>query len=189
MEKIVAQAKVYFIIGYGRDSTTYDDKKWNLNKVYLTENRIIFKIRDRYSVINYGDIESLVERDKYFRVSPPMGWSRGSILEIRHYEDSSKKHVLISLISADFDVITKMKAIIGRFAFGERKAINEEHKKFLLLVSLGIRNGSLIRYLLDLTPDSYDAILNDLKLNGFVNENMDLTNEGRKKISEIRKRI
>ncbi len=189
MEKVVAQAKVYFIIGYGRDATTYDDKKWVLDRVYMTEQRLIFKRGDRYIIISYGDIESLKERDKYFRVSPPMGWSRGSILEIRHYEDSSKKHILVSLISADFDVITKIKAIIGKFAFSERKEIDERHKKFLMLISLGIRDGSVIRYLLDMSSRDYDEVMNDLKLNGLITENLELTNEGRKRIGEIRKRI
>jgi len=189
MEKIVAQARVYYIVGYGRDTSVYDDKKWVLGKVYLSDKRMIFKKLDRYTVVNYHDIIAVEERDKYFRVSPPMGWSRGSILELQHYEDESRRHVLTSLISADFDVITKLKAIIAKFALDETKKIELKHKKILILLSLGIKDGQISRFLLDLTPESYESAIQELKLAGLISENKELTAEGRKTVFELKKRI
>ncbi len=187
MDRILAQARVYYIFAYGRDSSVYEDKKWVLGYVYFTRDRIVFRYRDRLWEVRYGDIEGIEERDRYSRVSPPMGWSRGSILEIRHYEDASRKHVITTLISADFDTVTKMKAIISRLAFGERRKIGEVHRKVLLLISLGIRNAGVITYLLDLDRENYDSILKDLRLNGLLTESLELTSEGRRILNEIRK--
>ncbi len=189
MEKLVAKARVYYIISYGRDSTMFTDKKWTLGTAYLTEKRVVFKFLDRYSTIFYSDIIEVNERDKYPHISPPMGWSRGSILELQHFEDSSKRHVLISIISADFDVITKLKAIIGRFALQEERKIGEEHLKLLLLLSMGIRDIAMIMYILNLTSEKYYTLIKDLKLNGLIYENLSLTDAGRRNIYQLKKRI
>ncbi len=189
MEKLVAKARVYYIVAYGRDATMYSDKKWSLGTLFLTERRLIFKYLDKYSTIQYAMITELNERDKHPHISPPMGWSRGSILELQHYEDESKRHVLITLISADFDVITKLKAIIGEFALQEVKQLSELHFKVLLLLSMGIRDGAVIGYLLGLKSEEYENIVKDLKHNGLIYESMELTSEGRKEIYKLKKRI
>ncbi len=187
MERVLAQARVYFIIAYGRDRIRYDDKKWVLGRVYFTERRIIFKKLDRVSSILYGDIAEITERDRYSRISPPMGWGRGSILEIKHYENGDKKHVLVTLISADFDVITKMKAIISKLAFGVENRIEEMHKRILLLISLGIRKPGMIRYILGLSESEYGEALGVLKTMGLLTEDMALTSSARKILDELRK--
>ena len=47
----------------------------------------------------------------------------------------------------------------------------------------------MIRYVLGLTPEKYESVFDDLKLNGLLNEEMELTSEGRKMVYETRKRI
>ncbi len=187
-EKIVAQARAYYIIGFGRDSTIYDDKKWTIGRIYFTNSRIVFKKFDRVNSIEYKDIISIEEKDKYYRVSPPTGWSRGSILEIKHYE-VGKSHILISLISGEFDVVTTMRGIISKFAMHAEKQLSKTHKKALLLISMGIRDKQAMAYLTDSTPANFSSIIDDLKLAGLITENLILTANGRKIVSDIRQNM
>ncbi len=187
-EKLIAQAKAYYIIGFGRDSIVYDDKRWVIGRIYFTDRRIIFKRFDKVGVIEYSDIAGIEEKDKYFRVSPPMGWSRGSILEIKHYE-AGKAHVLTTLISGEFDVVTTMRGIISRFAMGADTKLSNVHKKILVLVSLGIKDKQMMGFLADLAPAQLNEILQSLKLEGFIYENLTLTPSGRKLVSELRKNM
>jgi helix-turn-helix protein len=185
-EKIVAQARAYYIIGFGRDSTIYDDKKWVIGKIYFTGSRIVFKKFDRINTIEYRDIIEIEEKDKYYRVSPPTGWSRGSILEIKHYE-LGRAHVLTSLISGEFDVVTTMRGIISKFAMHSEQHLSKNHRKTLLLISMGIRDKQAMAYLTDSAPTIFSKIIDELKLAGLISENLILTAEGRKIVSDLRK--
>ncbi|NPA75235.1 MAG: hypothetical protein GXO25_04035 [Euryarchaeota archaeon] len=187
-EKLVAQAKAYYIIGFGRDRFIFDDKKWVIGKIYLTNKRLIFKKFDRTATINYADIQSIAERDKYYRVSPPMGWSKGSILEIKHYE-AGRNHILTTLISGEFDVITTMRGIISKFAMHSEQKLTKEHKKILILLSMGIRDKIIIQYITDITVDSLNKIIDELKLAGYINESLNLTTLGRKTVAKIRENV
>ncbi len=189
MEKVVAQARVYYIIGFGRDRFIYDDKKWIIGKVYLTNLRLVFKRLDKVMVIKYSSIVQIEEKDKYYRLSPPMGWSNGSILEIKHYEDSTMRHTLATLISGDFDVITKIKGIISRFAFDEERKMTEKHKKILLLLSLGIRDSIVLQYIIDSNNKLFKKIIEDLKIIGYIDENENITQEGRRVVKKVKNSI
>ncbi len=188
MEKLIAQAQVYYIVGYGRDRSIYDDKKWTLGRMYLTNKRVLFKKLDRYIEIKYDDIISIAEKDKYPRISPPMGWSRGNILEIKHYEFGDKRHILISLISANFDVTLKLRAILTKMIGGKIVEITELHKKVLLLLYTGMKDNIMISYLLDLEIGEIEKIIEDLKFRGFISSDLLLTAEGTKVINDIKRR-
>jgi len=188
MEKLIAQAQVYYIIGYARDTSIYTDKKWILGRVYLTNKRILFKKLDRYIEVKYDEILSLEEKDKYPRISPPLGWSRSNILEIKHYEFGDKRHILTTLISAEFDVTLKLRAIISRI-MGEKIAeLTEVHKKVLLLLYLGVKNTLFVEYLLNYPPQ-LNKIMEDLKLRGLINSDLIVTSEGAKTVEKLRKNL
>ncbi len=186
MEKLIAQAQVYYIVGYGRDRSTYDDKKWILGRVYLTNKRILFKKLDRFIEIKYDDIVAIAEKDKYPRISPPMGWSRGNILEIKHYEFGDKRHILISLISAEFDVTLKLRAILTKMIGNKIVEITKKHKKVLLLLYTGMKDTIMISYLLDIEIPDIEKIIEDLKFRGLVSSDLLLTGEGTRVVNEIR---
>ena len=188
MEKLVAQAQVYYIIGYARDSSVYTDKKWVLGRVYLTDKRILFKKLDRYIEVKYDEIVSLEEKDKYPRISPPLGWSRANILEIKHYEFGDKRHILTSLISANFDVTLKLRAIITKIMGGKVASMTELHRRVLLLLYLGVKNTLFMEYLLNY-PENLEKVIEDLKFRGFINSDFLVTSEGTKEIENIRKKL
>ena len=188
MEKLVAQAQVYYIIGYARDSSVYTDKKWVLGRVYLTDKRILFKKLDRYIEVKYDEIVSLEERDKYPRISPPLGWSRANILEIKHYEFGDKRHILTSLISANFDVTLKLRAIITKIMGRKVTSMTELHRRVLLLLYLGVKNTLFMEYLLNY-PENLEKVIEDLKFRGFINSDFLVTSEGTKEIENIRKKL
>ncbi len=188
MEKLVAQAQVYYIIGYARDSSVYSDKKWVLGRVYLTDKRILFKKLDRYIEVKYNEIVSLEERDKYPRISPPLGWSRANILEIKHYEFGDKRHILTSLISANFDVTLKLRAIITKIMGGKVASMTELHRRVLLLLYLGVKNTLFMEYLLNY-PENLGKVIEDLKFRGLINSDLLVTSEGTKEIENIRKKL
>ncbi len=185
MEKLIAQAQVYYILGYGRDSSYYHDKKWVLGRVYLTDKRLIFKKMDRVSAVPYSEIVEISEKDKYPLISPPMGWSRGNIIEIKHYEYGDKRHILISLIAADFDVNTKLLAIMYRFVMGKKISESDDHCRVLMLLYLGIRDRKIMRFLLSLSPEEIEKITKDLKLKGYVMEDLSISSAGRKRVNEL----
>jgi len=187
VEKLIAQAQVYYIFGYGRDRSTYEDKKWILGRIYLTNKRILFKKLDRFLEIKYEDIVNIEERDKYPRVSPPMGWSRGNILEVKHYEFGDKRHILTSLISAEFDVTLKLRAILMRMIGEKIVEISKNHKKVLLLLYMGMKDNILISYLLDLKIEEIEKIIEDLKFRGLISSDLIITAEGAKIVDEIRR--
>lgn len=189
MEKLIAQAKVYYIIAYGRDSSVYTEKKWILGKIYLTDRRILFKKIDRSFQIPYSLIEDFEEKDKYSRISPPIGWSRGNILEIKHYEDSTKKHILTSLISAEFDVTIKLRAILTHYVRNMSMKITNDHLRILLALSLGIKNNLILSFLTGLKAENVEKLVEDLRFFGFINSDGNLTTGGRKKITEIKKNM
>jgi len=186
MEKLIAQAQVYYIFGYGRDRSTYDDKKWVLGRIYLTNKRILFKKMDRFIEIKYEDIVSIEEKDKYPRVSPPMGWSRGNILEVKHYEFGNRRHILTSLISANFDVTLKLRAILTKMIGEKIVEISEKHKKVLLLLYMGVKDNIIISYLLDIKIGDIEKIIEDLKFRGLISSDLIITAEGAKIVDEIR---
>ncbi len=186
MEKLIAQAQVYYIVGYGRDRSVYDDKKWILGRIYLTNRRILFKKLDRFIEVKYDEIVSLAERDKYPRISPPMGWSRANILEIKHYEFGDKRHILTSLISASFDVTLKLRAILTKMIGEKMVEITEKHKKILLLLYTGMKDNILISYLLDMEVGDIEKIIEDLKFMGLLSSDLLLTAEGTKIVNEIK---
>lgn len=188
MEKLVAQAQVYYIIGYARDSSVYTDKKWILGRVYLTDKRILFKKLDRYIEVKYDEIISLEERDKYPRISPPLGWSRANILEIKHYEFGDKRHILTSLISANFDVTLKLRAIVTKIMGRKITAMTELHRRVLLLLYLGVKNTLFMEYLLNY-PENLQKVIEDLKFRGLINSDLLVTSEGIKEIENIRKKL
>ncbi|OYT60479.1 hypothetical protein B6U71_00735 [Euryarchaeota archaeon ex4484_178] len=188
MEKLIAQAQVYYIFGYGRDRSTYDDKKWVLGRIYLTNKRVLFKKMDRFIEIKYEDIVSIEEKDKYPRVSPPMGWSRGNILEVKHYEFGDKRHILTSLISANFDVTLKLRAILTRMIGEKVVEISEKHKKVLLLLYMGVKDNIIISYLLDMKIGDIEKIIEDLKFRGLISSDLIITAEGTRMVDEIRRR-
>jgi len=188
MDKLVAQAQVYYIIGYARDSSVYTDKKWVLGRVYLTDKRILFKKLDRYIEVKYDEIVSLEERDKYPRISPPLGWSRANILEIKHYEFGDKRHILTSLISANFDVTLKLRAIITKIMGGKVASMTELHRRVLLLLYLGVKNTLFMEYLLNY-PENLEKVIEDLKFRGLINSDLLVTSEGTKEIENIRKKL
>ena len=188
MDKLVAQAQVYYIIGYARDSSVYTDKKWVLGRVYLTDKRILFKKLDRYIEVKYDEIVSLEERDKYPRISPPLGWSRANILEIKHYEFGDKRHILTSLISANFDVTLKLRAIITKIMGGKVASMTELHGRVLLLLYLGVKNTLFMEYLLNY-PENLEKVIEDLKFRGLINSDLLVTSEGTKEIENIRKKL
>ncbi|MCD6371012.1 MAG: hypothetical protein J7L63_05930 [Thermoplasmata archaeon] len=188
MEKLVAQAQVYYIIGYARDSSVYTDKKWVLGRVYLTDKRILFKKLDRYIEVKYDEIVSLEEREKYPRISPPLGWSRANILEIKHYEFGDKRHILTSLISANFDVTLKLRAIITKIMGGKVASMTELHRRVLLLLYLGVKNTLFMEYLLNY-PENLEKVIEDLKFRGLINSDLLVTSEGTKEIENIRKKL
>ncbi len=186
MEKLVAQAQVYYIIGYARDSSVYTDKKWVLGRLYLTDKRLLFKKLDRYIEVKYNEIVSLEEKDKYPRISPPLGWSRANILEIKHYEFGDRRHVLTTLISADFDVTLKLRAVITKIMGGKIAKLTELHNKVLLLLYLGVKDTMFMEYLLNF-PQNIEKIIEDLKFRGLVNSSLLVTSEGSKKVEEIKR--
>ncbi|AGB04265.1 hypothetical protein AciM339_0376 [Aciduliprofundum sp. MAR08-339] len=186
MEKLIAQAQVYYIVGYGRDRSLYDDKKWILGRIYLTNKRILFKKLDRFIEVKYDEIVSLAERDKYPRISPPMGWSRANILEIKHYEFGDKRHILTSLISASFDVTLKLRAILTKMIGEKTVEITEKHKKILLLLYTGMKDNILISYLLDMEVGDIEKIIEDLKFMGLLSSDLLLTAEGTKIVNKIK---
>jgi len=188
MEKLVAQAQVYYIIGYARDSSVYTDKKWVLGRVYLTDKRILFKKLDRYIEVKYDEIVSLEEKDKYPRISPPLGWSRANILEIKHYEFGDRRHILTSLISANFDVTLKLRAIITKIMGRKVTSMTELHRRVLLLLYLGVKNTLFMEYLLNY-PENLEKVIEDLKFRGFINSDFLVTSEGTKEIENIRKKL
>ncbi len=188
MEKLIAQAQVYYIIGYARDRSVYSDKKWILGRVYLTDKRVLFKRLDRYVEVKYEEILSVEERDKYPRISPPLGWSRANILEMKHYEFGDKRHILTTLISADFEVTLKLRAIITKVMGGKVAPITELHKKVLLLLYLGVKNTLFMEYLLN-SPGKVETAIEDLKFRGLINSELITTTEGIKMVEGLRKQL
>ncbi len=188
VEKLIAQAQVYYIVGYGRDRSVYDDKKWILGRVYLTNKRLLFKKLDRFIEVKYEDVLTIAERDKYPRISPPMGWARGNILEIKHYEFGDKRHILTSLISANFDVTLKLRAILTKMIGEKVVEMTEMHKKVLLLLYTGMKDNILISYLLDIEINEVEKLIEDLKFRGLISSDLILTAEGTKVVDEIRRR-